>query len=74
MSNRRRYKSTPRSRWHDHNTSMCHAFLRALARWLLAHHGDAKAKVVLPVGVVGAEELVRVLRALEIARQSGNAA
>jgi hypothetical protein len=63
---RRRWSA---ERWSNHKTSICEAYLAALERWVIAHHGDAGAKVVLPVGVVGAEELVRVLRALEISRQ-----
>jgi hypothetical protein len=75
MSDRGRHRRHQRlelSRWHDRDTSMCAAFLRALGRWVLANHGEADARVVLPVGIVGAEELVRVLRALEISRQAGH--
>jgi hypothetical protein len=72
MSGRNTYRRRrPVERWSDHDTSMCKAYLAALGRWVLTHHDDTDAKVVLPVGVVSAEELVRVLRALEIARQAG---
>ena len=63
-----------RRRWHqhwaEHNTPMCRAFLVALGRWLAAHHDDRDAEITLPTGTVSAEELGRVLRALERARQA----
>ena len=64
-------KPAPRARWSNHDTSMCRAYLVALARWVIAHHDDADARVVLPVGIVGVEELTKVLRGLEVARQAG---
>lgn len=67
----RTHHRQPAERWSDHDTSMCRAYLAALGRWVMAHHDDVDAKVVLPVGIVGAEELMRVLHALEIARQAG---
>jgi hypothetical protein len=53
--------------WPD--TSMARAYLIGLTKWALTHHDDIDAKVTLPVGVGGAEELLNVLRALEKARQ-----
>jgi hypothetical protein len=58
------------SRWHDHDTQMCRAFLVALARWVLVNHGSPAARVVLPTGCVGVGELTLVLRALETARSN----
>ena len=48
---------------------MARAFLIALTKWAIAHHGDADAKIMLPVGIVGIDDLMNVLRALEKARQ-----
>jgi hypothetical protein len=59
-----------RAFWPD--TSMAHAFLIGLAKWTLTHLNDDDAKVMLPTGLVNAEELIRVLRALESARQQTN--
>ena len=62
--------TSPRARWSDQNTSMC------TRSWLRSGVGCRRItemltrKVVLPVGVVSAEELVRVLRGLEISRQA----
>lgn len=56
-----------RALWPD--TSMARAFLIALTKWAIAHHGDADAKIMLPVGIVGIDDLMNVLRALEKARQ-----
>jgi hypothetical protein len=53
--------------WPD--TTMAGACLIALTKWAIAHPNDADAKITLPVGVVGAEELMNVLHALEKARQ-----
>jgi hypothetical protein len=64
------HRRRPAERWPNHDTSMCRAYLIALARWVIAHHGDTGAKVVLPVGVVDAEELMKVLRGLEVARRA----
>jgi NUMOD4 motif-containing protein len=52
--------------WPD--TTMARAYLIALTKWALTHHENLKARVTLPIGVVGAEELLNVLRALEKAR------
>jgi hypothetical protein len=72
MSGRNAYRRRQSAeRWSYHDTSMCHAYLIALGRWVLTHHNETNAKVVLPAGIVGAEELTKVLRALEIARQAG---
>jgi hypothetical protein len=56
--------------WPD--TSMARAYLIALLKWAAANHEDIDARVVLPVGVVGADELLNVLRALDRARQQTN--
>jgi hypothetical protein len=58
-----------RALWPD--TSMARAYLIALL-WAAANHEDVDARVVLPVGVVGADELLNVLHALEKARQQTN--
>lgn len=65
----RRHHHRHQQHWSDRDTPMCSAYLAALGRWVVTHHDDADARVVLPVGVVGAEELVRVLQALERSRQ-----
>jgi hypothetical protein len=68
MNGRRHYYRRNGERaWPD--TTMARAFLIALTKWALTHHEDDEAKVTLPIGVVGAEELIRVLRALESVRQ-----
>jgi hypothetical protein len=59
--------SNNRSLWPD--TALSHAFLIALAQWAIAHHEAADARITLPVGVVDAVELLKVMRALERARQ-----
>ena len=59
-----------RRAWPD--TQMSRAFLIALGRWLLAHHDDVEARITLPIGVVGGEELTNVLRALERAQEQTN--
>jgi hypothetical protein len=56
-----------RALWPD--TSMARAYLIALLKWAATNHEDVDARVVLPVGVVGADELLNVLHALEKARQ-----
>ena len=58
-----------RAPWPD--TPMAHAFLIALAKWVLTHHADTEAQVTLPIGVVGTEEVLKVLHALEKARAGG---
>lgn len=63
----RRRRHSERALWPD--TTMASAFLIALTKWAIAHHNDADAKITLSVGVVGAEELMNVLHALEKARQ-----
>ena len=68
---RRRHHHSARALWPD--TTMAHAFLISLTRWALTHHDDFDAKVVLPIGVVSAEELINVLRALERSRQQNYA-
>lgn len=57
-----------RTLWPD--TTLASAYLNALMKWALRHHGDTDAQVTLPVGVVGAKELMAVLRALEKARRA----
>jgi hypothetical protein len=44
---------------------MTAAFLNALIEWTAQHLRDPQARVVIPTGVVNAEELGRVLRALQ---------
>ena len=61
-----------RAPWPD--TPMAHAFLIALAKWVLTHRDDVDAKVTLPVGVAGAEEVLNVLHALETARLANEGA
>jgi hypothetical protein len=51
--------------WAEHDTQMCRAFLRALGRWVIAHHADPDATVTLPTGTVGVVELGQVLHALD---------
>jgi hypothetical protein len=63
----RRRRHGERALWPD--TTMASAFLIALTKWAIAHHNDADAKITLPVGAVGVEELMNVLHALEKARQ-----
>jgi hypothetical protein len=62
-----RRQNGARASWPD--TSIARAYLVALLKWAAANHEDADARVVLPVGVVNAHELLNVLRALERARQ-----
>jgi hypothetical protein len=57
--------------WAEHDSPLCAAFLVALARWVLKHQNDSEAQVVLPTGPVTCEQLVQVLRALEISRRVG---
>ena len=64
----RHRRQAPRQ-WPAIDTPMCAAFLRALAAWIVAHHDDRDATVILPTGRAGVEELARVLRGLERARQ-----
>jgi hypothetical protein len=59
-----------RAVWPD--TTLARAYLIALLKWAGTHHEDVDAKVTLPVGAVGVEELLNVLRALERARQQAN--
>jgi hypothetical protein len=59
-----------RALWPD--TSMARAYLIALLKWAAANHEDVDARVVLSVGVVNANELLNVLRALDRARQQTN--
>jgi hypothetical protein len=66
MSAHQQYRHRERVLWP--NTTMANAYLIALTKWALAHHENLEARVTLPVGVVGAEELLNVLRALEKAR------
>jgi hypothetical protein len=47
---------------------MACAYLIALTEWARTHHENLEARVTLPIGVVGAEELLNVLHALERAR------
>jgi hypothetical protein len=63
----RHRRNGERALWPD--TTMAHAFLISLAKWTLTHLNDDDAKVMLPTGLVNAEELIRVLRAPESARQ-----
>jgi hypothetical protein len=67
---RNRHQYRERALWPD--TSMARAYLVALLKWAAANHEDASARVVLPVGVVNANELLNVLRALDRARQQTN--
>lgn len=66
MSAHRQHRRRERALWPD--TMMARAYLIALTKWALTHHENIDARVTLPVGVVGAEELLNVLRALEKAR------
>jgi hypothetical protein len=59
-----------RAVWPD--TSIARAYLVALLKWAATNLEDVDARVVLPVGVVNANELLNVLRALEKARQQTN--
>jgi hypothetical protein len=56
--------------WPD--TAVSRAYLIALMKWAIRHANDATAKVTLPVGFVSANELLKVLCALEKARQRSN--
>jgi hypothetical protein len=53
--------------WPD--TAVSRAYLIALTKWAIRHANDTTAKVTLPVGFVSAGELLKVLYALEKARQ-----
>jgi hypothetical protein len=68
LGHRRRRDERTGSSWPD--TDMANAFLRALAHWALLHHDDGNATIMLPTGSATAEELMRVLRALETARRT----
>jgi hypothetical protein len=61
------HQNGERAFWPD--TVMARAYLIALLKWAVTHHEDVDARVTLPVGVVNANELLNVLRALEKARQ-----
>jgi hypothetical protein len=63
----RRRRNGERAVWPD--TTMAGAFLIALTKWAIARQ-DTDAQVTLPIGVVGAGELLNVLRALAKARIS----
>jgi hypothetical protein len=67
MSNRR-HKSASRSRWTDYWTPTVSAYLDALVAWTTRHVSDVSATITIPTGRVTASELVKVLRALEMAR------
>jgi len=67
MSAHRQHRRRERALWPD--TTMAGAFLIALTKWAIVHQGT-DAQVTLPIGVVGAGELLNVLRALEKARIS----
>jgi hypothetical protein len=54
--------------WAQRDSSLCAAFLDALALWVLKHHDDPEARIILPTGIVNAAELMAVLRALEKTR------
>ena len=68
LGHRRRLSGERTASWPD--TTMARAFLVALARWAIAHHDDGSATIMLPTGAATAEELMRVLRALETARRA----
>jgi hypothetical protein len=68
MSRRRNGK---RAVWPD--TQIACAYLTALTKWAQIHHQNLNAKITLPIGVVGVDELMNVLRALEKARQTTEA-
>lgn len=61
-------RPSKRALWPD--TMMARAFLIALTKWAITHHDNIDAKITLPVGIVGAGEVLKVLRALEKARIS----
>jgi hypothetical protein len=61
-------RHSERALWPD--TPLASAYLRALTKWAITHHDDTDAQVTLPVGVVGAGDLMKVLRALEKARRA----
>ena len=61
----RQRRNGERAVWPD--TTMAGAFLIALTKWAVVHQ-NTDAQVTLPIGVVGAGELLNVLRALEKAR------
>ena len=64
---RRHHHHVRRPAWPD--TAMARAYLAALTSWAIAHHTDTDATVVLPVGRATAFEVLRVLHALDRARQ-----
>lgn len=66
--NRHRWNGE-RALWPE--TTMSCAYLIALTKWAVTHHEDPKVVVTLPVGVVGAGEVLKVLHALEKARAGG---
>jgi hypothetical protein len=70
MSDRRR-KSAPHppTRWINYDTAMARAFLNALIAWAARHVSDSSARILLPTGHVGVGELMRVLAALDQARE-----
>ena len=68
MSAHRHYRrQSERALWP--NTTMASAYLIAITEWARTHHENLEARVTLPIGVVGAEEVLKVLRALEKARR-----
>jgi hypothetical protein len=46
--------------WPD--TALSRAYLVALGKWVVTNQDDDGAKVALPIGVVGIEELTKVMR------------
>jgi hypothetical protein len=58
---------SPRSSlWPD--TALSRAFLAALTKWAVVHQNNPDARITLPIGTVSAQELAKVMRALERAR------
>ena len=73
MSNHTRRRHRGAAHWAEGDSPFCSAFLIALGRWILAHKNDPTAQITLPTGRVGLEELTKVLRGLERARQKNRA-
>lgn len=51
------------------DTALSAAFLRALVRLVGAHRSKPKLKIAIPTGITDVDELTRVLRALQLARE-----
>jgi hypothetical protein len=74
MNNRahQRRHQFARSRWTDYRTPMMEAYIDALLDWAARHAANATATIAIPTGIVSVGELVRVLAALDRARDSLN--